>query len=47
MRLVLPVRSGIKTANDGVVFTENKRESYAKIQGQNIIDPLIRDMIIL
>ena len=38
---MLPVRSGIKTAIDDAVFDifpATKRESYAKIQGQNTVD---------
>ena len=42
---LLPVRSGNKKAIDGVVFTDFpaiKKESSAKIQGQNTIDRLLR-----
>ena len=47
---MLPVRSGIKTAIDGVVFTDfpaTKKESSAKIQGQNTIDRLFRQQDII
>ena len=41
---MLPLQSGIKTAIDGVVFTDfpaTKKESSAKIQGQNTVDRLL------
>ena len=43
--MVLPVRSGNKTAIDGVAFTDfpaTKKESSAKLQGQNTVDRLLR-----
>ena len=43
--LVLPVRPGIKTAIDGLVFTDfpaTKKELTAKNQGRNTVDGLLR-----
>ena len=43
--LVLQVRSGIKTAFDGLVFTDflaTKKKSYRKIQGQNTVYSILR-----